>query len=271
MTNFTADSIPKIFNPSIHSENQLIHKGIFSPDMTEYYFTLSDKNFQHFDVYSAKLVDGKWSKPRKAFFNSTFNDHGMSFSPSGNTLYFSSTRPIAEQTDKNTWQIWKSENRNGKWESPQLIELPNLKGQLVSHPSVTESGTIYFHSSNTDYSEMHIYKSIPVDGEYANAERVYFENYLGTGECTPFISPKEDYILFANIGNQLDLMISHTDGKSGWLEPIKLDESINTNCQGNPFVTPDNQFLCYTRGKTSNSGWSVKCVKFEPSLFKNYK
>ena len=40
-----------------------------------------------------KKVDGIWSSPKEAFFNSDYSEHGMSFSPDGNTMYFSSTRP----------------------------------------------------------------------------------------------------------------------------------------------------------------------------------
>ena len=198
LTKEVPDTIPIEFKQDIIPQNKLIHKGIFSPDLQEYYYTISDRNFEKFQVLMIKKNNGNWSESKKAFFNSKYNEHGMSFSPDGNTLYFSSTRPVDIDGVLPTWHIWKSDKINGEWTEPIFIDIPNLRNKLVSHPSVTNSGTLYFHSSNLDYSEMDIYCSKKVNGIFKDAEKISMN--LKTGKCTPYVSPKEDYLIYASIG-----------------------------------------------------------------------
>lgn len=272
-TQFSTDEIPNntpiAFKQNLIPPNKLIHKGILSPDLKEYYYTISDKTFENFDVFVLKNNKGVWSKPKKAFFNTTYNEHGMSFAPNGNTLYFSSTRPVNIIGVSSTWHIWKSEKINGKWNTPVFVDIPNLRNKLVSHPTITNSGTLYFHKSNLDYSEMDIYHSKKVNGQFENAVKTSITMNLKTGKCTPYVSPKGDYLIFATIGKQLDLMISYTDGKGGWIGTKKLNNKINTNGQGNPYVTPNNKFLFFTTGAHEAKTWAVKWINIEAEIRNN--
>lgn len=270
LVNKIPNNNPIDFKQDLVPNNKLIHKGVFTPNIEEYYYTISDKNFEQFDVYVIKKNNGKWSEPNKAFFNSNYSDHGMSFSPDGNSLYFSSTRPTNITGIASTWHIWKSEKVNGKWSNPEFVDIPNFRDKLVSHPTVTNSGTIYFHMSNLDYSEMDIYYSKQINGKFENAEKATISMNLKTAKCTPYVSPKEDYLLFASIKNQLDLMICFSDGNGGWKNTRKLNCEINNNGQGNPYITPDNKFLFFTTGKHHEKNWSVKWVNIESELKNNY-
>jgi len=275
LTEEIPSNTPLAFKQNIIPQNKIIHKGIFSPDLKEYYYTISDKNFERFEVYVIKKSDGNWSEPDKAFFNSNYNEHGMSFSPNGNTLYFSSTRPANIKGVYPTWHIWKSDKVGGKWSEPIFVDIPNLRNKLVSHPTITNSGTLYFHASNLDYSEMDIYHSRLVNGKCEDAEKASISMNSKTGKCTPYVSPKEDYLIFASIGNQLDLMISFSDGSGGWINTKKLNNKINNIGQGNPYVTPDNKFLFYTTGEHLKNNWKVNWVDIEsllngPPTFSNH-
>lgn len=269
LVNEIPNSIPIDFKQDLVPNDKLIHKGIFSPNLEAYYYTLSDKNFEQFDVYIIKKNKGKWSEPSKAFFNSNYNEHGMSFSPDGNSIYFSSTRPVSIDGIPSTWHIWKSDKVNGKWNEPIFVDIPNLRNKLVSHPTITNSGTIYFHSSNLDYSGMDIYYSKQINGMFENAEKTAIPIHEETGRCTPYVSPDEDYLIFASIGNELDLMISFSDGNGGWKNTKKLNNKINDIGQGNPYVTPDNKFLFFTSGEHLEKNWKVKWVNIESELKNN--
>ncbi|WP_346881851.1 hypothetical protein [uncultured Algibacter sp.] len=266
LTEKPPSDIPIVFKHDIIPENKIIHKGTFSPNLQEYYYTISDKNFEKFEVFSINKINGIWSKPKKAFFNSEYNEHGMSFSPNGNTLYFSSTRPVNINGVAPTWHIWKSNKINGKWDKPVFIDIPNLRNKLVSHPTITNSGTLYFHSSNLDYSEMDIFQSKQTNGKFANAEKTSIVINSKTGKCTPYVSPKGDYLIFASINKQLDLMISFSDGIGGWIGTKKLNDKINNLGQGNPYVTPDNKFLFFTTGEHLEKNWKVKWVNIESQI-----
>ena len=267
LTASTPSDIPEEFMPHLIPSEKLIHKGVFSPDLNEYYYTLSDKEYKKFDVFVIQKSNKEWSAPKRAFFNSDYSDHGMSFSPDGNTIYFSSTRPTNKDSIPITWHIWKSEKINDQWSEPVFIDIPNLRHKLVSHPTISKNGTLYFHSSNLDYSDMDIYHSTSKNGAFQTAVKTNIEtNKMYDNKCTPYVSPNEEYMLFATIGEQLDLMISFNDGQGNWKNTKKLADKINTFGQGNPYVTPDNKFLFYTAGKSNGEDWKIKWVNVEEEI-----
>jgi hypothetical protein len=257
---------PIDFKKDLIPANMIIHKGIFSPELKEFFYTVSDKDFQQFSVYVIEKINGEWSSPSNAFFDSNYNEHGMSFSQDGNTIYFSSTRPVPLNGVSSTWHIWKSEKIKGTWGEPTFIDIPNLRNRLTSHPVVSETGTMYFHSSNLDYTEMNIYYSKQKKGKYENAKKVSFLKDQKNRKCTPFVSPNEDYLIFASIGNQLDLMISFNEGNGHWSKPRLLNKKINDMGQGNPFVTQDNKYLFFTMGDRLDNDWKIKWVNIESEL-----
>lgn len=254
-----------IFMENLISENQLIHRGIFSPDFEHFYFTISDKNYSNFTVKSIHKIENKWSKPKIAFFNSSDDNHGTSYSPDGNSIYFSSTRKVDNDSVLNTWHLWKTTKSEGKWTTPEFIDIPNLRDKLVSHPTITNNGRLYFHVSNLDYSNMNLYYSDQVDGKFQNAKPVFSKTTIHSdkNKCTPFISPDETYIIYAQIEAQLKLMICYKDENQNWGMPIELNKLINKNGQGNPFVTSDNKFLFYATGNHNVNNWRLKWVKIQ--------
>ena len=71
--NFIADEIPNNipfeFKQNLVPENKLIHKGIFSPDLKEYYYTISDNSFEKFDVLVIKKNETDLSVDQLNQFN----------------------------------------------------------------------------------------------------------------------------------------------------------------------------------------------------------
>lgn len=269
LTEEIPNNIPLEFKQNLVPKNKLIHKGIFSPNLKEYYYTISDNNFEKFEVFVIKNNNGNWSEPKKAFFSSRYNEHGMSFSPDGNSVYFSSTRPTNIEGVSETWHIWKSNRISGEWKKPSFIDIPNLRKKLVSHPTITNSGTLYFHASNLDYSQMDIYHSKEVKGKFEDAKKTSISMNTETGKCTPFVSANEEYLIFASIGNELDLMISYNDGKGSYGNTKKLNDKINNKGQGNPYVTPNNKFLFFTTSEYLEKEWKVKWVNIESEINNN--
>lgn len=267
---FLTDQVPSenplLFKKELTPVDKLIHKGVFSPDLDEYYYTLSDKNFEQFDVYMIRKTKGKWSESKKAFFNTEYSEHGMSFSPDGNTMYFSSTRPTNRKDVVATWHIWKTKKINGNWSSPEFVDIPNLRDKLTSHPTVTNQGALYFHASNPDYSQMDLYRSYQVDGQFGPAELVAISMDPPTGKCTPHISADEKYLIFATIGNELELHVSFNNGNNLWTGTKRLNELINNQGQGNPYVTPDHEFLFFTTGDPLGANWQIRWVKIKDDL-----
>ncbi|MEO1628953.1 MAG: hypothetical protein AAFV25_27650 [Bacteroidota bacterium] len=259
-------TVPIAFQKDIIPNDKLIHKGTFSPDLKAYHYSLSDKNFENFDVFVIHQEDGQWSEPKQAFFNSTYDEHGMSFSPDGNSIYFSSTRPVGIDSIPATWHIWKSDRVQGRWTEPTFVDIPNLRDKLTSHPTIAKSGSLYFHSSNLDYSQMDIYQSKLVNNKFEAAEKVSIDLDESSGTCTPYVSPDEDFLIFASIGPQLDLYVSFRDGQGRWTDVKRLPDDINSLGQGNPYVTPDRRFLFFTTGEYQDKQWEVKWVNVKAEL-----
>jgi len=247
---------PIPFNTELVPNGMLIHSGIFSPDLEEYYFTISDKNFSRFDVKKSHKENGEWSQPEDAFFNTTYNEHGTSFTSDGKYIYFSSTRPVNVDGVSTTWHIWRSERVNGNWTDPVFVDIPNLRNKLVSHPSLTADGTMYFHSGNTNYSDLNIYYSKQIEGVFQDAVKLPQEINIGSQQDTPFISADESYILFESVP---DLYISYKNDNGGWSVAEPLNERINKNGKGNPYISPDNKYLFYAAGvePSPDDNWSV--------------
>ena len=259
---------PLVFKPSLTPADKIIHRGVFSPDFQTYYYTISDKKFEQFDIWRIQKENGRWSAPQKAFFNSEFSDHGMSFSPDGRTLYFSSTRPTNVAGVADTWHIWKCEKVNEKWGTPSFIDIPNCRDKLVSHPSITQSGNLYFHTSNPDYSNMKVGMAHLKNGVPSEARKLNILPNKESGTCTPYISPTENYLIFASIGNQLDLWITFKNNQNGWTTPRRFNDKINQQGQGNPSISPDGKFLFFTTGDHQGNHWAVKWVNIADELDK---
>ncbi|MCS5491039.1 hypothetical protein [Algoriphagus limi] len=269
LTNSIPGGTPIEFKPWEIPNDKFIHKGTFNPGLNEYYFTVSDKQFERFDVFMQKKENGSWSEPEQAFFNSKYSEHGMSFSPDGKVLFFSSTRPSNMKGIPETWHIWSCIKIDGKWSKPVFLNIPNVENKLVSHPSISSFGTMYFHASNLDFSEMDIYFSKQVDGNFEAAQKALIELDTPIGKCTPYISPTEDYLIFASIGEELDLFVTFKDGFGKWTNTKKLSDKINNKGQGNPYVTADDKFLFYTAIDSNSAAWKIMWINIEAELKAN--
>ncbi|UZR93027.1 TolB family protein [Chondrinema litorale] len=188
----------------------------------------------------------------------------MSFLPDGNKLVFSSARPVERDGVVETWHLWQCVKQNGKWTKPEFIDIPNLRTKLVSHPTLTEDGTLYFHSSELDYSDMAIYSANLVSGKYEDAKKLDFQNMPLSDFCTPYISSDGQYLLFAKVGESLELFVCNKKGENEWSLPSKLPDAINQAGQGNPYLTPDNKYLFFAA--ENENRWDVKWVSTKSFL-----
>lgn len=113
---------------------------------------------------------------------------------------------------------------------------------------------------------MNIYRSKQTGNTFGNAEPVVISDRPNMAKCTPYVTPDETYLIFAEIGDQLDLSVSLNDGKGQWTQTKRLHDEINHLGQGNPFVTPDGKFLLYTTGDHEGRHWKINWVQIEGEL-----
>lgn len=252
-------SQPAPFLQGNHFPGKVVHAGVLSPDGQHLYITVSNPDYSQFHIYESAWDEGRWVSMHKAPFNSSADDHGLSFSPDGQRIVFSSTRDI--HYSPKTWHLWQASRTEEGWTEPRYLEIPNLKDKLLSHPSLLPDGTLIFHASELDYSNMALYRAPLINedtGEYGEATQITWNDFDSPGGyCTPYVSPSGHYLLFATIGETLDLHLSERQPNGTWGRPVPLPEEINQYGQGNPSLSADGKMLLFTRQVELEGNWMV--------------
>ncbi|MCK5104014.1 MAG: PD40 domain-containing protein, partial [Cyclobacteriaceae bacterium] len=195
-----AQNIGPPVNILYHSSNLAI-----SADGTQLYLYKSQNGGDIF--LSEKNSSGTWSEPEplNVNINSTFSENSVSISPDGNTLYFSSDRPIT--TDKIDLDIYYSKkDRKGEWGVAKNIGTSINTEFDEDGPFIDYDGkTLYFSSKgHKGMGGYDIYKTVYNEGADEWSEPVN----LGY----PMNSPDND-IYF----------VSTRDGKRGYYASAKAD------------------------------------------------
>src|SRR5210317_411230 len=101
--------IPELFAPNIVSTGMNEINACFSPDYTEYLFSIIIHESK-FVIMSMKYDGHKWSAPEVASFSGEYSEADPFITADGKYLYFVSRRPIDSlQIPKNDWDIWRVE------------------------------------------------------------------------------------------------------------------------------------------------------------------
>lgn len=231
--------------PNIVSSNLSEYNGTFSPDGTEFYYTVS---FPGRSVISFMKLnpDDTWSNPAIARFSGEYSEFDPILSPDGTRLFFSSYRPIDSSLKNSRVNIWYVDRIGDGWSLPQYISLTE-NGDYYS--SATKSGTIYFNIWKTG----DIYKAVKKDSSYST-EKISTTVNTDKAEGDPFISPNEDYLIFRGYDQEVsfgagDLYISFNIGNQ-WTKPENLGETINSSedeiC---PLVTSDGKLFIFSSNR----------------------
>jgi len=259
---------PMVFGPSIISTDNFEFAFTFNPEMDELYFTRR-KPEEDNEIYTMKLVDGKWSDPELAFFSTNKGwDFEAHINPKGNRLYFGSTRPLNDTIELTGLHQWYSLKEESGWSKPIPLEKP-LVDRFVMYLTSSENGNLYFTSGEKGDKpeDWAIYNSINEEGQYRNIKRMEKEiNFPGKWIAHPYIAPDESYIIYdgersSGFGDN-DLYISFN--KNGtWTKSYNLGPKINTDqtemCAS---VSPDGKYLFFHRGGEDNG--DIYWIDFRP-------
>lgn len=253
--------IPLVFAPDFISiDNHASASITFNPDMTELFFN-HRKQGESYNIYTMKLTNGKWSKPKPASFstNKKHLEFHARFTSKGNRLYFGSTRPISDtiklsNTRRRLHQWYVEKNENGNWGEPILLGHPFVDSYIMGAvPS--ENGNLYFTSGTRVGAEDEgIYYAINQNGQYTSIEKMDdVINSNGRFIAHPYIAPDESYLIYdsekATEPNNGDLFISFNHNGT-WTESYSLGSKINTKLsEGSATVSPDGKYLFFTRSE----------------------
>lgn len=239
--------IPEQFAPGIITV--YVHGRVaISPKGDEIFWSITQITER---IVHSKLVDGTWTKPTLAEFvtdHLTVHNGDSVFSIDGARLYFRSNLPggFGEH------DVYFAEKTRDGWSNTSNAGMIYISSGGNSSPVFTTRGDAYRFRLNNLYKESsQCYK-------YTNDEFTYPVPVEEIPEYGPwwtiFISPKEDYLIFAGNRDNADLSIRFKNSRGEWGEPINMGDQINTEgWERFPVAPPDGKYLFFTRGGGSVS------------------
>lgn len=259
-----SDQIPTdtalIFGQGIISTDNYEFAITFNPEMDEMYFTRRKPGADN-KIYTMKLVDGTWTAPEVTFFSANKGwDFEPHINPTGDLLFFGSTRPLNDTIAASGMHQWYVKKNASGWSKPIPLEKPFVD-RFTMYVTSSENGNLYFTSADEGAKSQDggIYYSISENNQYRSVTRMGDEiNFSGTWIAHSYIAPDESYIIFdgekpSGFGD-CDLYISFN--KNGnWTESYNLGPEINTElCEMCASVSPDGKYLFFSRGSEEDGG-----------------
>jgi Tol biopolymer transport system component len=241
----------ELFAPAILDTSSFKHSApAFSPDGKIVLWAVMQMPTYHTSILEMKFENGEWSsKQSPSFSDSTSNEVYPSFSPDGQTLYFSSDRKTSssDTTFKGN-RLWKVERNENNWGDPVLLDTLISKGGEYAS-SITEKGNLYFTKGPHRSPDWNIHVSNKTDVGYSTPTALAFNS---TGyEDGPFVAPDESYIIFESqrqesIDGSIDLFICFKNKDVQWSEPKNMGAKINSSFSERfSRVSPDGKYLFF--------------------------
>lgn len=245
-----------LFAPGIISDEFGNRDMAISPKGDELFYTLQFNYGMISTILYSKKVKGKWTKPEVASFCGKYKDLEPSFSYDGNTLYFSSNRPLTDTGKEKDYDIWYVTKMDGKWVSPTNMQSPVNTNKDEFYASVVKNKNIYFTRA-VDNREEDILLCKYSNGKYGEAESLSDSINSSGDEFNAFVDPDELYIIFSGykreggFGNG-DLYISKKNKNGEWQKARNLGATINSSqldyC---PYITPDKKFFFFSSNRSN--------------------
>ncbi len=204
--------------------------------------TMEGENF--FNIYHAgKEEEEKWSSPKLLSRNlsSNYHDGPVSFSPDGNTIYFTRNIP-ANDGEQARLGIFISRYINGSWSEAKPFPY-NSADYNVGHPSISDDGSELYFVSDMPRGQggLDIYVC-SVDGDAWGPPVNLGETVNSPGnEKFPFIHPAGRLYFSTDHNEKGNLDIYYTERRNNrWINPIALPGPFNSEYDDFGYVASDN-------------------------------
>jgi hypothetical protein len=247
---------PQLFAPGIVSTCHEHSSAMFTPDGKELWFGRLSPG----QIYFMRQENGQWSPPQAAPFSGVYNDLYPTISYDGNTIFFSSDRPISngdQRLPRSQYHLWMVKRTETGWTQPIHLDYTINFGTGQSCASICSNGTLYFNAKNITQSgkSMDIYRAKLIDGKFTQAENLGEIINNASPDHSPFIAPDESYIIFSSFRGgygRSDLFISYHRDDGTWTQPINLGSKINSAAKDEyPYVSPDGKYLFFNSNRVS--------------------
>ncbi|RKH12081.1 Xaa-Pro aminopeptidase [Corallococcus sp. CA053C] len=243
-----------LFAPGeISLEGRSEYRLALSADGKTAYYHVDSETPPYQAIYVTQLQNGHFGPGQVVSFSGTYRDSDPFISPDGQSLFYSSTRPVnggAEREDTDLWVVHRV--RGGGWGEPEhLGPFVNTPKQEL-YPSVTRDGTVYFASGTFD-TDFDMYRVRRQGNHYTAPENLGpGVNSADSWEYNPWVSPDGRVMVFASLnrpgGYGLgDLYVSFNVAGT-WTQAVNLGPSVNTEKdEFHPLVSRDLGQLYFVR------------------------
>jgi Tol biopolymer transport system component len=239
------------FLPGIVSKDAVDFGAAFSPGGESFLFARKQNN--QTKIYISRYDNGEWKEPALfPYTDSRFSEADPAFAPDGK-LYFISNRPKNSSDSTRDYDIWFiTPLGDTGWSDPENMKEINSDSSEF-YISFSENGNLYFSSSRKGgFGEEDIYVSRFLNKKYTMPENLGATINSVRSEYDPFISPNEDFIVFASSGRDdsfggADLYCSKLNSKREWLQAINLGKDFNTKTREYcPYLTKDRKYFFFS-------------------------
>ena len=197
----------------------------------------------------SRLVEGAWGDPTIASFSGRYPDIDPWVSPDGQSIYFSSIRPVGPSEARTDAEIFRVDRVGEGWGEPEHLEILGSDSDELG-ASVAADGTIWFASDRVGGAGgWDLYTARPTGDGFAAPEPVQAVN-TPIWEINPAIATDGSSLIFTSIaregGSGLgDLFIVTRDGDA-WsaARPLQINTSAD---EYHPSVSPDGRTLYFVR------------------------
>lgn len=270
---YTTSSIPVKLGPGSLSTDSIQWNNVFVSKTKELYYTRNKRTGSIIKKFTLK--DDKFVNNETIAFPESGSHSDIYLNQEGNLMLFSSTMLEHKSDTLKDWNIWKSDRKDGKWQSPQLFFETNIEGNQF-YPWLTNSGNLYFSITPQGSGNSDLYVSELNGEKYLQPKPLpkYINSIKLEGDA--FVDPDESYLIFSgfergqNLGKS-DLYISFNNN-GNWTPAVWLGKNINSNgYDGSPFVTKDSKYLIFTSSRGSSDDktfFNHYIVPFNPDSYK---
>lgn len=229
---------PEIFAPGVisHQDHFEHSAAVFSPDMSEVYWSSKPRGERYFKMYFMKLQNEVWTAPRIVpFLEINYGEKGPEISPDGNKLYF--------YLNCDTWVV---ERQGDSWSEP--VKAPRVSDTTMCERifSVTEDGSIYFGEYDINARTNRIYVSENAGVDYSGPKKLDEDFISGYGRVgSIFVVPDESYMLLELRPDNYtsEIFVSYRTKNNSWSDVIKLPIGYGMF----PSVSPDGKYIFFVK------------------------
>jgi hypothetical protein len=242
---------PQNFNPAIIDtlqklEGDYLERIIFSKDGNSCYFELLNYQIETKRVTISTIKENTtWKSPDTSYFAKNYNANHLAISPTGDTILF-----IKDPSPTDNYDLYMTTLDGNDWTEPVKLPSPINSEYNDWYPCYTNSGNIYFGREHNG-----LYKTNLNDEESAV---VKITDWI-EGEF--FVSPDEDYIVFASgtkfttLYGKWDIFVTFKKDDGTWTYPKNLGNSVNSGVfDYDPTISPDGRYIFYTKDGANSKG-----------------